>query len=41
MKFEEHIPLAIEAFNRGNKDEALMHAAIAFDGTARRFFLKK
>lgn len=32
MKLERHVLLSIEAFERGNKDETLMHACFAIDG---------
>jgi hypothetical protein len=38
---EDHILSAIDAFDRDCKDEALMHASIAIDGTARNIFSKK
>jgi hypothetical protein len=29
---------AIDAFEKGNRDSAMMHACIALDATARRYF---
>jgi hypothetical protein len=40
MKLEDNVLRAIEAFDRGNRDEALMHASISIDGTARNCFSK-
>ncbi len=40
MKLEKHVLKAIEAHDRGSTDEALMHAAVAIDGTARKLFGK-
>ncbi len=41
MKLEEHVLSAIQAFDRNKKDEALMHASIAIDGTSRKLFSKQ
>jgi hypothetical protein len=41
MKLQEHVLKAINASNRGDKDEALMHACFAIDGTARNLYSKK
>lgn len=40
MRLESHILKAIEANDRGSVDEALMHATIAIDATARKLFNK-
>lgn len=40
MKLEKHVLLAIDSFMRGEKEEALLHASFAIDGTARNFFSK-
>jgi len=41
MKLEEHVLCALEAYDRGSKEEALMHATIAIDATARNLLKKK
>jgi hypothetical protein len=40
MKLEEHVLSAIDAFERGRKDEALLHACFSIDATARNMFSK-
>lgn len=41
MKLDEHVLKAIEAFERNEKDHALMHATFAIEGTARNLFPNK
>ncbi|MHB1949481.1 MAG: hypothetical protein ACYCQI_15390 [Gammaproteobacteria bacterium] len=41
MKLEDHVLKAIEAFDRNEKDHALMHATFAIEGTAKNLFSKK
>jgi hypothetical protein len=38
LKLEQHVLKAIEAFCRGDKNEALMHATFSIEGTARKYF---
>lgn len=38
MKLETHVLKAIEANDRGDKDDALLHATIAINATARKLF---
>ena len=41
MKLEKHILSAIDSYDRSNKEDALMHAVIVLDGTAKKLFLGK
>lgn len=41
MRIQDHVIFSIEAFNRGEKDHALMHACIAIDATACELFSKQ
>lgn len=38
MRLEDHVLKAIDAFERGEKDHALMHASISIDATAKNLF---
>lgn len=40
MKLETHVLRALESFERGEKDDALMHATFAIEGTAKKLFGK-
>lgn len=40
MRLEQHVLHAIDDFDQGKKDSALMHACFAIDGTARKIFPK-
>lgn len=40
MKLEKHVLSAIDAWGRGDKEEALMHASFAIDATARNLYSK-
>jgi hypothetical protein len=41
MKLERHVLTALDAFDRGDKEDALLHATIAIDGTAKKLLNKK
>lgn len=38
MKIKDHVLKAIEAFDRNEKDHALMHATFAIEATSRNLF---
>lgn len=38
MKLEDHVLRSLELLDEGRKEEALMHAAISIDGTAKKIF---
>jgi hypothetical protein len=41
LKLQDHVLRAIESFDREEKDDALMHACFAIDGTACNLFSKE
>lgn len=40
MKLERHVLTALDAFDRGDKEDSLLHATIAIEGTAKKLFQK-